>query len=126
TQVARRLGQKPAHERRAAISREERRRGLGSDLGWQVGLPAHIWKVGAHQVEFARERLEQVTFDQMYAAGEAVLVDVSLRHVERVAADVPRPDFHGRSVMGERDGDAAAAGADVRGAHGAAALARYR
>src|SRR2546430_14091423 len=94
-QVAWRLGQKPAHERRAAISREERRRGLGADLGWQVGLPAHIWKVGAHQVEFAWERLEQVAFDQMYAAGEAVLVRVSVRHVQRLAADVPRPDFHG-------------------------------
>ena len=74
---------------------------------------SEIGQVRDDQVDWLRDRREQVALTQLDPVGDAVAKCVLPRDGEGIDADVRRDHVHGAFVRGDRDGDGARSGPDV-------------
>ena len=109
----RRCLDEPQHELGAVLRRKQRSRRLRRHLARKVCPRRHIRQVRADEIEHARQRLEKIPTREMHSVSEPVLGHVASGDVEGVATDVARPYLNLWCVVGDRDGDAATAGAGI-------------
>ena len=106
TETRRHRLEQPNHKLRSVLSCVKGRPRLGEHIGGKLRSCPKIRKVGADEIERARERLHQVTACKVNPRVQPVLGNVARRNVEGFGADVGRPYLSLGRVVRNGDGDA--------------------